>query len=403
MLTGLFLGAGASYEIGLPLVTGLTQEFKAFWTPAKLRALNERWRIIGNAYPDDVINDVCGVLSSPALSYENILGHLELQFVRAGPHAQSYHGLYSTLIDIVYAILWSRHIQLEPFITQYLRYLDGIVGLAEANRPLWIFSLNHDLIVECLALKYGVPTTAGLPGLTVVPRRDTNGKRLGTLTLEVLDKTTLENGGPDFFQPGVRGINLLKIHGGLDLFTFHDGRDLARIHPENSSPAALIAALRSSHDELYWAPASIGRRFRPPNEEAYEDENGEVQFLRHTLLAGAFKYDSRHPQTLPEIFLRVFSRNIESLDRLVCIGYGFGDLHVNVVLRGWLEARASRILEIVSPAATTIPSDLLHVSPQVQVVKMKATEFLDRLSPKPLNNEERLVKRGLDIQRGSWS
>jgi hypothetical protein len=27
-------------------------------------------------------------------------------------------------------------------------YLEGIVGLARTTTPLWVFSLNHDLIVE---------------------------------------------------------------------------------------------------------------------------------------------------------------------------------------------------------------------------------------------------------------
>jgi hypothetical protein len=40
MLTGLFLGAGASYEVAMPLVWELTNEIKAWLTPDKLRALN---------------------------------------------------------------------------------------------------------------------------------------------------------------------------------------------------------------------------------------------------------------------------------------------------------------------------------------------------------------------------
>jgi hypothetical protein len=46
-LTGLFLGAGASYEAGLPLVWELTDEFKKWLTPEKLREFNQGWRIQG--------------------------------------------------------------------------------------------------------------------------------------------------------------------------------------------------------------------------------------------------------------------------------------------------------------------------------------------------------------------
>jgi hypothetical protein len=46
-LTGLFLGAGASYEAGLPLVWELTDELKKWLTPAKLREFNQGWRLQG--------------------------------------------------------------------------------------------------------------------------------------------------------------------------------------------------------------------------------------------------------------------------------------------------------------------------------------------------------------------
>jgi len=40
LLTGLFLGAGASVEVGMPLVEELTEKLKNELTPDKLRELN---------------------------------------------------------------------------------------------------------------------------------------------------------------------------------------------------------------------------------------------------------------------------------------------------------------------------------------------------------------------------
>jgi len=74
-LTGLFLGAGASYDVGMPLVWDLTTELKAWLTIDKLRAFNAGWRAQGGGHPDSVIEDVAAVLLRADLHYESILGY----------------------------------------------------------------------------------------------------------------------------------------------------------------------------------------------------------------------------------------------------------------------------------------------------------------------------------------
>ena len=164
MLTGLFVGAGASYEVGMPLVWDLTSELKTWLTPQKLRELNAGWctQGLGGGYPDEVIEELARVLVLPDLHYESILGFLETQFRRYSqePRQHHFHGLYAWLVEAVYWILLLRHVNSVTFIERNLRYLDGIVRLAQKNSPLWIFSLNHDLIIECLAAANNIPITA---------------------------------------------------------------------------------------------------------------------------------------------------------------------------------------------------------------------------------------------------
>src|SRR5512132_3876429 len=53
-LIGLFLGAGATYELGMPLVWDVTAEMKASLTLANLRQMNARWRAQGGGCcPDE--------------------------------------------------------------------------------------------------------------------------------------------------------------------------------------------------------------------------------------------------------------------------------------------------------------------------------------------------------------
>src|SRR2546425_7747 len=165
MLTGLFIGAGASYEVGMPLVWDLTSELKAWLTRQKLRELNTGWRTqgLGRGYPDDVIAELASVLVLPDLHYESILGFLETHFRRfsAVPRQHHFHGLYAWLVEAVYWILYLQHVNKVKYIERNLRHLEGIVRLTEKNLPLWIFSLNHDLIIECLAAAYSIPLNSG--------------------------------------------------------------------------------------------------------------------------------------------------------------------------------------------------------------------------------------------------
>lgn len=99
--------------------------------------------------------------------------------------------------------------------------------------------------------------------------------------------------------------------------------------------------------------------------------------LRRTLLAGAHKFDVRIAQVLPKEMLTHFRTNPNFVTTLVCIGYGFGDLHINAVIADWLESSASRRLEIVNPQAKEITPFVAHVAPQVSIIQTVCTDYLD--------------------------
>ena len=245
--TGLFLGAGASFEAGMPLVWDLTAEIKAWLTPEKLRELNAGWRDQGTGNPDAVIDSLVASLLNPSVHYENILGNLEVQFKRPSNLQQAYHGLYAWLVELVYHLLYFRHVQNETFIIRTLRYLEGFAGLARENNPLWIFSLNHDLIVECIAVHYDLRLDCGFSGANSLPLHDARGLRLGDLPVQSLEGTVLTSRGLDFRYLSEPGINLIKIHGALDVFTVNDGRDLLKLASTGSGVRGVLQSLRTAH------------------------------------------------------------------------------------------------------------------------------------------------------------
>ena len=373
-LTGLFLGAGASYEAGMPLVCELTSELTNWLTPKKLRTLNECWRSAGGGYTDKVIDDFCVMLSRSDQNYESLLGFLEVQFSRHSPMSQQYHGLYAWLVDLIYHLLYFRHINNTDYIRRNVGYYDGLFSLADKNRPLWVFSLNHDLIIECLSHGNDLPISSGFTSKVVdLPRRNKKGQVIGQLRACVLPGSRIENAAMPFFPPSTVGINLFKLHGSLDIFTFRDGKDLLKVLPSGKGTDGPLGSLRITNEELLYGPDIP---VRATNEIAYADQSGELQFLRRSLLAGAFKFDSRRTQVLPKRLLEHFRSYLNYISTLVCMGYGFGDDHVNLIIRNWLEFSEERRLVIVDPSPN-VPATLLHIATQVDLVTSTATEYLD--------------------------
>lgn len=377
-LTGLFLGAGASYDAGLPIVWELTNEIKSWLTPEKFKQLNSGWREQGTGYCTEVVDDFLSVLVREDLHYENILGYLEVQYVRKTISFQQYHRLYSWFVELVYILLYERQLKNKEFFRRRLDYFSGIRVLVEQNKPLWVFSLNHDVVTEAVAAHYSIPVYSGFGKESIsLPRRSLDGSVVGTLQAEVMRREELNYASMAFPDPAVRGIYLLKIHGALDVFTFNDGEDVLKILPAESGFDGVIDSVRILNEEvIYPDPLAPGGKAKVLNEIAYSDENGVMQFLRKSLLAGAFKFSEARHQVLPKSFLKHFESNISHLQQLVCIGYGFGDQHVNSVIRRWLEFSEKRRLKIVSPGAQ-VPNFIAHVAPQVLLVKKTATDYLD--------------------------
>lgn len=376
--TGLLLGAGASYEVGMPLVWELTKELKDWLTPEKFQEIQAEWRLQGGDIPDEVVDDFTRILKRQDLHYESILGYLETQSSRQHGHAQHYHHLYGWLIQMVYFILYYRHVNNREFIRRHIPSYEGLNSFVQETGTLWVFSLNHDLIIEAVAEHFEIPLFTGFgPSTRRFPCINMKGERTGELVAEFLSGSDLDSGRLNYPNPLQRGIYLLKIHGALDQFAINDGKDFVRLYSSDRNDD-VIDVLRRSHEELnYFDDGNPTQPVRITNEIAYADSDGVLQFMRRSLLSGAHKFDGLWSQIVPKSMLSAFERNIGYITNLVCIGYGFGDQHINVALRRWLERSAHNTIEIVSPSAASVPDFLLHVAPQVTITASGTFDFLD--------------------------
>ena len=144
----------------MPLAQELTDELKNWLTPAKLRSLNDGWREQGLGHSDRAIDGLADILLREDMTYEHIIGHLQVE--QARENSQEHHGLIVFLLEMLYHLLEQRHVLNVSFIARAIRNLDGLRRFAEMHKPLWVLSLNHDLIVECFSAYSGRPAEVWL-------------------------------------------------------------------------------------------------------------------------------------------------------------------------------------------------------------------------------------------------
>jgi len=380
VLTALLLGAGASRELGMPLREELNAEILAWLNPTSLRKINLAWRARGFGHPDRVIDDLVRVLESGHFDYEALLGEWEEQYIAGagGARGASYHGLYAWLAQVVSLALYRRQVSHRDTFQDGLPYFAGIVPLVRDNAPLWVFSLNHDVLVECLAAHFGIPVSCGFSSRTIsLPCRRSPGTIVAALQASVLGETELANAGLAFFPPGTSGINLLKIRGALDVFAFGEGHDLLKLQPADQTFDAIIDALQIANEGLL-DPGLSPDPLSVTNQIPYIDQNDERQVLRRTLLASAVRLTDPYPQLMQRRFLEYFRANLDQIDRLVAIGCAMGDADVNEIIQDWLASSNHRQLEIVAPRVQEFPACFGPMASQITLTPSSTTTYLER-------------------------
>jgi hypothetical protein len=368
----------------MPLRADINAEILAWLSPASLRRLNDTWRARGSGHPDEVIEDVARFLTESGFDYETLLDHLEhcyLDDAREG-FAAAYHALYAYLAQVVYQLLYRRQVERRDSFREGLQYFQGIVPLARQNRPLWIFSLNHDVLVECIAALFGIEINCGFSPRTItLPCRKAQGAVVAALEAELLTDAEMASGMLPFCKPGWPGINLLKLRGALDVFVLGGGRDLVRLKPHDETFDAIIDALQIANEGLLdatLAASLVPDALAVTNQIPYLDHDGQLRLLGRTLRASAARLTDPFPQLIERRRLEYFRGSLAQVDRLVAIGYGMADADVNEIVGEWLAASAHRQLEIVVPGSQQLPPFLWKLGGQVEVTAASATTYLER-------------------------
>lgn len=373
----LFLGAGASVDAGMPLVTELTAELRRWLASRKLENFNAGWRACGGGWTDDTIATVNTLLCTRELHYEQIIGAIEVEFSgeRSAQVRQELHAVHGFLLQAVRGLLLERQIRNLTFALSVLDDFRFLRKIAEHNKPLWVFTTNHDVNVELLAAKLAIPVKAGFrERLSIQINAGPGCSR--QIHFERLARTSMNAGDYEFFKSGEFGINLVKLHGSLDIFGQNDELNYLKIVSADGRPHSYVEQLEA----LQSIDLELGKRHRvrATNEHSYLDSKGDIQFLRNSILSGAHKFSPQMSQIAPPEFLSLFRGSLNYASELVCIGYGFTDQHINGPIGEWLSHSADRHLTVVNPGIAGCPTPFGHLFRQVSIVSQGARQyFLD--------------------------
>lgn len=395
-MKALFLGAGASYECGMPLVW----EFTNILRVNVLKRLDTHLFDFRKAPAFRAQFEA--ILSNPNLHYEQMVGELEALYLERGPYWEIAHSTLLQLVDCVQMLLLEDQMHTVKLFNEKVKDYTGIKGLIDQHPCLHVFSLNHDINFEEICRYHGIRYRDGF--FHSDAERYSNIARFDTLTKEQMD-----SGNLNFFVPEEKGVNLIKLHGSLDIFAVEDKNLYLKFAPSASEGSGtylqeIIRAEKHSHE------VCAQMQSRTVGELNVLDINGELQFLRRSLLSGAHKFQGSFDQIAPLAFFKEFKNRMALVTELDVIGYGFGDFHINSVLSQWLSEKSGSI-NIYDPYRKNVPSDFENNGGKVKIINGGLTTYFSNYGDPPHSLTSGLRKWAMEKARedlrqrrlGAWS
>ena len=366
-MQALFLGAGASFDCGLPLTWELTAEIRRWLTPNRLAAYNAGWEARGAHWNEAVIARVNELMADEYRHYEHILDCLARDSQSADYDflQRDFRNAYIFVAQTVYAFLLERQAKNFSFASVVLKDYEGLKSLLELNRPLWIFSTNQDVVAELLAARLGVPIKSGLSDTQTIPVSD------GMSTRAITFESHIDEEQPDYFSEGEYGINLVKLQGGLDIFFTEEGCRVLKLKPDPQHLDDYLADLVFINQVNQ--ALTVKNDGIVTNRSLYQDARGKLQAFERSLLAGYQHFSDIIPSYIPTQ-LKVMHQVLADVEELIVIGSRLENPTINELLADWLTDDSHRLM-IVDPAHRHLPKVLQESQGNIRPLRQGATEF----------------------------
>lgn len=353
MKLGLLIGAGASYEVGMPLVNELTNIVK----------INILKRIHLFDFKDDKnLKEIFIFKVKNMTNYEVAIGELENMYLEN--HSDILHGIIIQFIECIQLLLLKEQLKIKIFFFEKIEDYYGIRILYEKYKNINIFSLNHDIVFEEILRYFDIPYKDCF-------YKSENDNYSNLTNFKVLTLAQLEENNIDWYNENEEGINLLKLHGSIDIFTAEDETLLLKIDSQNKDFYSLYDEIEKVENQN--TKICQKDKIRMANELTVYDNKGILQFLRRSLLSGEHKFDNKIQQIIPKEFLEIFITKLNNLDELIIIGYSLGDKHINNILFKWLDNYKKRIT--IYDLYLELSEDFRKYENQISLKKATFTDF----------------------------
>lgn len=352
MKKGLLLGAGFSYDLGMPLASELTEVFLGMFPKRRAKRFGE---ILAQNDPytkDRPINKkaifegIDLLLRYEGANYEELLSNLQELGKASGKNQSdrdSYHYLFGIFYEIIHQILtFYQKVSYQELYIKNRNWFSSLRSLL-SEKETWVFTLNHDLYMECLAIDMHIPITYGDTSYLTLPI--SNLEMNNEIHFTYSNRDELSYRGKGYFKNDF-GINLVKVHGGLSELLYKGGAMICNQSLSHSSSEELIADFIKIDNMAYY---HNGEKVPSGKDRVITDLNGELDIICKSMLTGGSKYSLTTNEKEGEEKLKLFDEMLRDIDELTIIGYGFGDRHINYRLSNAMVLNSSLKIRIVDP------------------------------------------------------
>jgi hypothetical protein len=238
MNKGLLLGAGFSYDLGMPLSVEFTEVFLGIFNKRNVKSLatalakNDPYSNGRPINKEAIFNGLDLLLEykkGNGSNYEEFLQIIQDKQNEPGSSQSdkdSYNYLFSVFYEIVHTVLsLYQKFSYEIIYEKNIRWFSRLENLL-SDKETWVFTLNHDLYMECIALDFGIPITYGDNESISFPLSNIEMDKKVNLTCS--KRSNLVSSSAGFFR-GKRGVNLVKLHGGLSKLQYKDNEILCNL------------------------------------------------------------------------------------------------------------------------------------------------------------------------------
>lgn len=364
MKKGLLVGAGFSYDFGMPLAKELTEVFLGLFNKRNVKSLAAVLSK-NNPYTDDrpinkeAIFEGLDLLlkykNSSGSNYEELFSDLQNlggSSKKNQSDKDSYHYLFSIFYDIIHSILSIYQVESYAILfTKNIQWHSKFSSLL-SDEETWIFTLNHDLYMECLAIDLNIPITYGDKENISFPV--SNQEMNNILNLTYSESSSLDKDTLDFIKND-HGINLVKLHGGLSELDYKGKSIICNQSLNKNNSVELIHDFKKIESLAYFHE---GKKIPSGKDRVITNSEGELDIITKSMLTGGRKYSKTTNAKKGEEKLKILDEVLNELDELTIIGYGFGDPHINSRISNAMVLNKNLKLRIVNPTNVSNPKFL---------------------------------------------